>query len=157
MRWRRKVEAGEWRPKARVFDASLFVCACRRENPIGQKRSRCEHDTNFKETHCVLQATVSTNISLHIFDRVSLFSFKTCRCACVAIIKCKAGTQRDREEQGVMDGQSSLVQEVLDVGLPSSLTSPKESAIDYIYTACYWYANHRLAFCKWVSGCLQSA
>ncbi len=65
--------------------------------------------------------------------------------------------QGDREEQGVMDRQSSLVQEVLDVGLPSSLTSPKESAIDYIYTACYWYANHRLAFCNWVSGCLQSA
>lgn len=62
--------------------------------------------------------------------------------------------QRGREEQGVMDGQSSLV---LDVGLPSSLTSPKESAIDYIYTACYWYANHRLAFCNWVSECLQSA
>jgi hypothetical protein len=49
--------------------------------------------------------------------------------------------QRDREEQGAMDGQSSLVQEVLDVGLPSSLTSPKESAIDYIYTACYCEEN----------------
>ncbi|KAH8937605.1 hypothetical protein BDL97_16G036700 [Sphagnum fallax] len=49
--------------------------------------------------------------------------------------------QRGREEQGAMDGQSSLVQEVLDVGLPSSLTSPKESAIDYLYTACYCEEN----------------
>lgn len=52
-RWRRKVEEGGWRPKARACDASLFVSACRRENPFGQRRSRREHDTNFKATHCV--------------------------------------------------------------------------------------------------------
>ncbi len=149
-----------------MCDASLFVSACRRENPIGQKRSRCEHDTNFKATtafnrslfqqiHRYISSLVSDK-----FDRVFSLFFQKLSLRMSGLHKVQSRhtkRQRNREQQGVMDGQSSLVQEVLDVGLSSSLTSPKESAIDYIYTACYWYANHRLAFCNWVSGCLQSA
>jgi hypothetical protein len=72
--------------------------------PVGGKTqsAKSDHDANttrISKRPTAFNRPLFQQIHRYISSLVSDKFDKTCRCACVAIIKCKAGTQRDRETE----------------------------------------------------------